>query len=374
MFSDENGDLYTGSIRLVGAGGSITGQDVDYLIVDDPYEGFTDITPTLLEKKINWFKTIIEQRIEPHSRLIILHTRWHSNDLQGYLKEHETEDYHFITFPAILPDNTPLWPERYTIEELEKKKQTLKPRLFNSIYQQEPLDDTSDFFDVDNIIWGKPTDLDEILETDNLLILDAKYEQNLITEDDYQIEKSKLRKNSILKEVRSWDLASSSKDQGVKRDYTVGIRMYRTRKDQFVISDMVRGQFGNQNKMIIQNTAEADTRNVHITIETGIAAAGKLLYEEWERQLEKFLVDKSEPIGSKADRATPLQNAIIDKTIYVDIDDEKLVKAIVKELKSFPDGKHDDIVDAIAYAYNFLQDESNVATPGFAVLPFKKQN
>lgn len=50
-FEDSKGHLYKGFIRLVGAEGSITGQDADYLILDDIYKGFSDITPTLLEKK-----------------------------------------------------------------------------------------------------------------------------------------------------------------------------------------------------------------------------------------------------------------------------------------------------------------------------------
>ena len=61
MFTNSNGELQKGSIRLVGASGSITGQDADYIILDDIYSGFDDITPSLLSKKIDWFKTIIEQ-------------------------------------------------------------------------------------------------------------------------------------------------------------------------------------------------------------------------------------------------------------------------------------------------------------------------
>ena len=103
MFCNKNKELYPGSIRLVGAGGSITGQDVDYLIIDDPYKGLAEeFTPSALEKTIDWFNTIIEQRLEPHSKLIILHTRWHSDDLQGYLQEHFPEDYHFLKFAAII--------------------------------------------------------------------------------------------------------------------------------------------------------------------------------------------------------------------------------------------------------------------------------
>lgn len=321
MFSDEDGNLYNGSIRLVGAGGSITGQDVDYLIIDDPYEGFSDITPGQLEKKINWFKTIIEQRIEPHSRMIILHTRWHSNDLQGYLKEKESEDYEFITFPAISKDNTPLWPERYTLEELEKKRESLGPRLFNSIYQQEPLDESGDFFDINLVKWNKP-------------------------ETDYEIKFS----------CRAWDTASSDNSKGDNNDYTVGIKMVITDNDDFIITDMERGQYGNNTKNKIFNTAHHDGVNTTIVIETGVAAAGKFLFEEWVTQLPGFFVEQAKPLTSKVDRATPFKNAILDGKVYIDIIDNELREDLIKEFKSFPEGKHDDIVDACAHAYNYLSE------------------
>ena len=96
MFEDRNGALYNGSIRLTSAGSTLTGLDIDILILDDIYKGLTDITPSLLDKKIEWFKTIILQRLEPHTKLLILHTRWSQNDLTGYLKEHNEKDYKFI--------------------------------------------------------------------------------------------------------------------------------------------------------------------------------------------------------------------------------------------------------------------------------------
>ena len=112
-FQNEEGELFNGSIRLVGADGSITGTNADYLIIDDPYKGFEDITPTLLQKKINWFRNIILQRLEPHSHLVICHTRWSENDLQGYLKKNHEEDYQFLSFPAVLKNGSSLWDERY---------------------------------------------------------------------------------------------------------------------------------------------------------------------------------------------------------------------------------------------------------------------
>lgn len=331
MFTDLKGELYPGSIRLVGAGGSITGQDVDMLIIDDPYEGFNDITPGLLEKKIVWFKTIIEQRIEPHTRLILLHTRWNSNDLQGYLMENEAEDYEFISFPALYPDGEPLWPERYTKSELLKKKESLGERLFNAIYQQKPLDDTGDFFNLSKIKWGLPQDDSNILDT-----------------------------------CRAWDIASATNNSN---DYTVGVKIIKTLNGDYIVSDIVRGKFGDENKKIIQKTARIDTVNTVIVIETGVAAAGKLLFQEWEEQLPGFILEQAIPIHSKVDRATPFKNAILDAKVYFNISDSRVRDAILGEFKSFPEGKHDDIVDAASYAYNYLaHDEENDYTPGFKVI------
>lgn len=315
MFNNSEKNLYYGSIRLVGAGGSITGQDVDYLIIDDPYEGFNDITPGLLEKKINWFKTIIEQRIEPHTRLVILHTRWHSDDLQGYLKENEAEDYKFITFPAILENGQPLWPERYTIQDLEKKRESLGLRLFNSIFQQQPIDNDTNFFNLKNIQW------------------------NTIKE--YKTSYS----------CRAWDTASSQTNGG---DYTVGVKMHLTKKGEYVITDIVRGKYGNKTKDIIFDNARNDGVDTIVVIETGVAAAGKFLYEEWVSQIPGYFVEQAKPLTSKVDRATPFKNAILDGKIYINIEDDNLREDLIQEFKAFPDGRHDDIVDACAHAYNYL--------------------
>ena len=96
-FEDKHGRLYKGQIRLTGASGSITGQDADILILDDIYKGFADITPSLLDKKIEWYKTMIIQRKNPRQRFYI-HTRWASNDLTGYLMENSSDKYDFLSF------------------------------------------------------------------------------------------------------------------------------------------------------------------------------------------------------------------------------------------------------------------------------------
>lgn len=320
MFENRDGELQKGSIRLVGASGSITGQDADYLIIDDPYKGFEDITPTLLQKKIDWFDTIIEQRIEPQTKLIILHTRWHSKDLQGYFKENFPDDYEFLEFSAIQEDGTPLWPDRYTIEILEKKREKIGERLFQSIFQQKPIDDSSDFFDLSKIHWERP---------------DMKLTQM----------------------VRGWDMASSGPG---KNDYTVGLPMFLLDDGRSIlITDFVRGQFGKKTTITVKNQVTMDGPDNISIIETGVAAAGTLLFEDWVEQLAGYFVERAKavPNNSKADRATPLKNKIYDGEVYVDIVDNDLRQDFINELRAFPNGEHDDIVDAAAHAFNYLNKE-----------------
>ena len=320
MFEDKKG--LAGSIKLVGANGSITGRDADYIIIDDPYKGFEDITPTLLQKRIDWFDTIIEQRIESHTKLVILHTRWHSNDLQGYFKKNRSEDYHFISFPAIKENGEQLWPEKYTIEKLEKKRESIGERLFQSIFQQKPIDDSSNFFDLNKFHWGAPPE-----------------------------------ELTPIQMCRGWDVASS--DPG-KNDFTAGVPMYLLNDyKSILITDFVHGQFGKDTSQEIKNQIILDGHDNISIIETGVAAAGALLYDNWEQQLPGYFLERAIPVpnNSKADRATPLKDHIYDGHVYVDIQDNKLRKTFQDEFRAFPNGEHDDIVDAAAHVFNYINQE-----------------
>lgn len=332
MFTDKDGKLYNGSIRLVGKGGAITGTDADILILDDIYKGNADdLSPTALEKTIDWFNTIVEQRIEPMTELLILHTRWADNDLQGWIKKNDAEDYHFLEYPAILDDGTPLWKERYTIQELEAKKRRIGNRMFSALYQQVPLDATSDFFDFKHLKFGKPEG------------------EPIVT-------------------VRAWDIASSE-DVGNERDYSVGAKMELYDNDEIVITDIVRGQYGNKFKSVLRDTAEKDGIDCHIIIETGIAAAGKLLMTEYEEQLKGFIVERAMPVRSKEDRATPFRNAIMDGHIYLNIDNESQ-KTLLEELRGFPFAPKDDQVDAVSHGYNYLCRQEKGHAPDLIFIDF----
>jgi predicted phage terminase large subunit-like protein len=70
-------------------------------------------------------------------------TRWAENDLTGRvlkdsLAREKGENWELIELPAIMPSGKPLWPEFWSIEELEALKDELPPSKWNAQYQQNP--------------------------------------------------------------------------------------------------------------------------------------------------------------------------------------------------------------------------------------------
>ena len=332
MFT-KNGQLCDGSIKLTGASGGITGRPADIIIVDDPYKGLEDeFTPTQLRKKWNWYSSLIEQRARNQTKLIVMHTRWHSEDIQGQIlaDDYQRSKYYFVNYPAINEQGEPLW-DYYGLDFYLDKQRTMGERQFQAIYQQQPLDLTSDFFYMDHIIW------------------ETRF-------NDYPIAR-----------CRSWDIASNDGTMGDQLDYSVGVRMLKTPGDQYWIFDFERGQYGNQILKKIKSTARLDTITHTILIETGTkGGAAGLLYNDYKEALDGYNTNQSEPIGTKADRATPLRHAIYDGKVHVCINNDELRQAFIDEFKAFPNSKHDDIVDAVAHGYNWLvkHDEKSIATAG----------
>ena len=76
--------------------------------------------------------------------MIILHTRWHPDDLSGYLLKDHPDDWHLIRLPAIAeqsdpmrrPVGTPLCPQLHTLESLMGNKQS--QGIWDAVYQQDP--------------------------------------------------------------------------------------------------------------------------------------------------------------------------------------------------------------------------------------------
>lgn len=136
---------HTGGFKTVGVGGPLTGEPVDLLIMDDIYKGASDAwSPTCRNAVADWYDTVAETRLHNDSRQLIVFTRWHEKDLagrlleiDGELSENNPNGWKVCKFPAIDEKGAPLWPERHSLEKLERVK-LKNPAVFESLYQQNP--------------------------------------------------------------------------------------------------------------------------------------------------------------------------------------------------------------------------------------------
>jgi predicted phage terminase large subunit-like protein len=134
----------SGSYFATGVGGSLTGRGAHLLLIDDPIKDREDADSETLRMKLkDWYTSTAYTRLMPGGAVIVIQTRWHEDDLAGWLlREHGHEGWEVIDLPAIFDEDTPneraLWPEAYPLERLRQIKETLPPRDWWALYMQKP--------------------------------------------------------------------------------------------------------------------------------------------------------------------------------------------------------------------------------------------
>ena len=138
-----------GEYFAIGVGGTVTGKGADLLIIDDPHSeqeaAIASANPEVYDKVYEWYSSGPRQRLQPGGAIIIIMTRWSKRDLIGKIlqsnAERDGEDWEVINLPAILPSGNSLWPEFWSIKELEALKNELPVSKWNAQYQQTPTGD-----------------------------------------------------------------------------------------------------------------------------------------------------------------------------------------------------------------------------------------
>ena len=135
--TDQGGEYFA-----AGVGGAITGRGADLLIIDDPHSEQDALNPEALERAYEWYTSGPRQRLQPGGKIVVVMTRWSIKDLTSSLIKAQATDksdqWELIEFPAILPDNQPVWPEFWKLSELESVKASLSVQKWNAQWMQNP--------------------------------------------------------------------------------------------------------------------------------------------------------------------------------------------------------------------------------------------
>jgi predicted phage terminase large subunit-like protein len=149
---------HRGGLHAAGVGGPITGKGARIAIIDDPVKNAEEADSENQREKIwEWYTSTLYTRLTPDGRIVVVMTRWHEDDLVGRLlkkeadeiKEgvHRGERWTVINFPALAekddylhrPEGEPLWPEQgFDKDRVQQIKVDVGSRVFNALYQQRP--------------------------------------------------------------------------------------------------------------------------------------------------------------------------------------------------------------------------------------------
>jgi len=159
-----------GEYFAVGVGGAMTGRGADLLIIDDPHKEKDLLSRDSFEKAYEWYTSGPRQRLQPGGRIVLVMTRWSTNDLTGQLIKAQGDikgdQWDLGEFPAILPNDKPVWPEYWNFKELETVKASLSVAKWNAQWMQNP---TSEEGAIIKREWWKKWDKDTLPKLEHVI-------------------------------------------------------------------------------------------------------------------------------------------------------------------------------------------------------------
>lgn len=123
-FTFAEAELANGSvIRFAGLLAGITGEGFDLVVVDDPYRKRADAESPTIRRRTSetFFADVFTRQGNTPTSYIVLHTRWHTDDLIGEITKAEWaggNPFEWINLPAINDNGEALLPQHWPVERL----------------------------------------------------------------------------------------------------------------------------------------------------------------------------------------------------------------------------------------------------------------
>ncbi|ASN69277.1 putative terminase large subunit [uncultured Caudovirales phage] len=310
-------DNGVGGMVSTGIGGSITGMGADLLIIDDPIKNNEEAqSQTMRDKVWDEWETTLSTRLHKGASVIVVMTRWHEDDLVGRLLERSPYNWERIRIPAIAEDDDdllgreigqPLAPELgYDKEWADLKSKEVGTKTWLALYQQRPTDSEGNIF---NRSWWQFYDT-----------LPQYFDEQIL----------------------SWDLTfKDNKDN----DYVVG-QVWGRRRANYYLLDQVRDQmdFPNTLAAVRQLSSRYPMARIKLIEDK---ANGPAVISTLKKEIAGII--PVNPKGGKVSRAQAITPFIESGNVFLP-KHKDFTYDLIEESASFPNGKHDDMVDAMSQA------------------------
>lgn len=288
--------------------------------------------------------------------IVVKNTMWHDDDLAGRLMAKmeymdDADQFEVVRYPAISEQyeyrdrktfvitktdtalsqsavadydllrkpNQALHPERYSLEFLERvKAQDNGGRIWSALYQQDPVPREGLFFKAEDFHLAPAMP-------------------------------SKQHRRYYM----AWDFAISMKQRA---DYTVGVTLLQDDADNLYVVDLVRfrgdsRRIGDEFTAMIERWSGIAGSSLQLGVEDGqIWKSLKPMLKQRMREERAYIsIETMQALTDKESRARPLQGRMEHRKFYF-VEGSPWWKDAHREMTRFPAGRHDDIVDALAWA------------------------
>ena len=341
--TNKNGSYYAAGVRS-----QVAGRGANIALLDDVMSEEDSFSATGRRYIKEWYPAGLRTRLMPNGSIIIINTRYHYDDLCGWLLKQEktaeqsTYPWHVISIPAWLneeaselldlPVGSSYFPEWKPDEILKIDEQEIRAsngaRYWNSLYMQDPSPDDGGIIKKKYIQWWEyedPPECEFIIQT-----YDTAFSTSRTA--DYSV-------------IQTW---------GIFHDYDEDYG----HSSHLILLGNTRGRYEYPELRRIAQDLYKEFRPDVCIIER--KASGQSLIQDMRRAglpVLDYLPDKDKVARVYA--STPMMESgrvwLPKNKVWAD--------DLFSECMSFPNGSHDDQVDCMTMAVHYMKDSWNLIHP-----------
>lgn len=328
-----------GGYVAAGVGGPIVGKGANVLIIDDPTKGREEAQSDAVKEAVrDWYTGSAYTRLAPGGGVLVVMQRWAEDDLAGWLEAEDRdrkladpdncENWEIVRYPAIAVEDEEfrlkgdaLHPERYDLKALNRIRSTIGERDFAALYQQNPIPEEGDYFKKHHFKYYTAYNLPNVDQ---------------------------------LRLFCTFDLAIGQKE---RNDYTAGLVAGVDEASNIYILYVYHGRWDSLHLAEMLFDIWSSWSPELIGLEKGhIEGTMRPFLDKMAEERKVFPFFEPLVVGrkDKEARAQAIRGWMSHGKVYWNKHDPEQA-AFIEEMLKFPNGKHDDCVDAVAHLGQLLQ-------------------
>lgn len=303
-------------------GGGVLGEGGNFLIVDDPLNPVQAMNRRWRDYANSWFDHSFATRLDDKKKgaIVLVMQRLHDNDLSGYLLKRGGWTHLCLPAVAVQPENWDfrkrevgelLHPEREDIQVIERMRMELGSHAFAAQYQQMPLPEEGGI--VKAAWFRRYAALPEQVE----------------------------------RRVQSWDTAIKS---GEEHDASVCLTFAEAKGCSYLIDAAVmRLEYPELKKAMLASAKQWEPQAILIEDK----ASGQQLLQDMRRETALPVI-RVNPKNDKVTRFAAISAMIEAGKVFLP-ERARWLADFEREIMDFPNGNHDDQVDALSQYLDWLR-------------------